>query len=50
MGLGMPGFTKLGRGELDIAGPATFSGALSLGVSDAQDGGTLRFTGPTARW
>ena len=38
-------FTKLGRGELDIDGPASFTGALAVGKSNAEDGGTLRFAG-----
>src|SRR5581483_11493076 len=39
-------FTKQGRGELNIAGPAAFTGTLTIGsTGNAQDGGTLRFSG-----
>src|SRR5207244_1838696 len=40
------GLTKTGRGELNIAGAATFTGTLNVGsTSNNQDGGTLRFSG-----
>src|SRR5262249_10564047 len=40
------GLTKQGRGELDISGAATFTGALNIGnTGGTVDGGTVRFLG-----
>ncbi len=41
------GLNKRGRGELNIAGPATFTGTLGIGTNNSTaDGGTLRLSGP----